>query len=326
MIKAPTVVGTGAAAVDRRETHHAPSPPRAVALPEGGTLLVRAVRPDDITALEELYERLDPEAAYRRFFSGFRPHHDFFEHLVAVAERGGAGLVAEVVDGGDGARLVGEAGYEPLDDGNGELAITVDRTWRGWLGPYLLDALLEVAAAAGVPNLEADVLLTNGPMLALLRARGYAAVPSDDWSVVRAVVGAAHRRPSWTEPHDHLRVLVEGAGGHWPGAAAAQAAGAEVLGCPGPTSSGAPCPVLAGEPCPLVAGADAVVMAHPDGSERWEALRVAHRSVHPDVPVCVQSPRPGASPVLLETPIGDDDAAVAAVVERAAGAAPGERS
>jgi hypothetical protein len=266
---------------------------RTVRLPEGGTLVVRLVEARDVDAIASLYAHLDAEAAYRRFFSGYRPDHEFFDHLVAVGARGGAGLVAEVDAGPEGPRVVGEASYERLANGNGELAITVDGTWRGWLGPYLLDALLEVAAGRGVPNLEADVLLTNGPMLALLRSRGYAALPTSDWSVVRAVIGAATRRPTWPAARTGLRVLVEGAGGHWPGAEAATAAGIEVLGCSGPATPGARCPALAGEPCPLATGSDVIVLAHPADSEEWRALRDAHPAVHPGVPVCVELPGAG---------------------------------
>lgn len=52
----------------------------------------------------------------------------------------------------DGERIVGEAEYILLPGGDGELAITVAPDWRGWLGPYLLDTLLEVAASRGVAN------------------------------------------------------------------------------------------------------------------------------------------------------------------------------
>ena len=43
-------------------------------------------------------------------------------------------------------RLVAEAGYALLPDGNGEFALTVAAGWRGWLGPYLLDAIVTAAA------------------------------------------------------------------------------------------------------------------------------------------------------------------------------------
>ena len=216
---------------------------RHVALPGGLDLDLRPVTSDDIDALVELYDGLDAASRYRRFFSVFRPDRRFFERLAAVAERGGAGLVAIVSGASLGQQLVGEATYELLPNGNGELAIVVDAHWRGWLGPMLLDALFATAAARCVPNLEAEVLLTNGPMLALLRSRGYALVPNGDWTAVRAVLGTTGPVPTWPVLHDHPRLLVEAPGGRWSGAAAAQSKGIDVLVCPGPDWSPPSLPV-----------------------------------------------------------------------------------
>ena len=58
-------------------------------------------------------------------------------------------------------RIVAEADYFLLDNGNGELAVTVAADWRGWLGPYLLDALIEAAAARGVANLRQSDLVSR---------------------------------------------------------------------------------------------------------------------------------------------------------------------
>lgn len=276
-------------------------------------LTVRAVDRRDVAGLERLYAGLDDESRYRRFFSLHRPDREFFERIADIGDRGGAGIVAVLTGrhGGRG-RIVGEAGYELLANGDGELAITVDQAWRGWLGPYLLDVLTEVAAERGVPNLEADVLLANGPMLALVRGRGYATVPTEDWSVLRVLVGTAGRvegdvtrsRPTW--PHDgaRLRVLVEGGGGRWHAQAEAAAAGIELLGCPGPTG-GAACPAVLGQPCPLVTGADVVVVSHPPEGGDWQSLREAHPRVHPGVPVCVEL-RPGSDPVPGEAVLGGE--------------------
>ena len=74
---------------------------------------------------------------------------------MAAVEGVGYGVVA-VVDH-PLEQIVGEADYFLLD--NGELVITVAADWRGWLGPYLLDVLIEAAAARGVPNLEAEFLV-----------------------------------------------------------------------------------------------------------------------------------------------------------------------
>lgn len=265
------------------------APRRLVELPRDRTLEVRAVEAGDLEGLAALYEGLDEDARYRRFFSIYRPPRSFFEKLVTIRDRGGSGLVAVVREADGSDRVVGEAGYERLPNGDGELAITVDRAWRGWLGPYLLDALLEAADEQGVPNLEADVLCSNLAMLTLLRCRGYALMPRDDWSVVRLLVKAGDRgTPSWPGEHDRPRLLVEGAGGHWRGVDRAEEAGVQVLGCAGPPEHGDGCPVLRGEPCPLVEEADAILLRRPPGSSRWQTLRDAHRERHPDVPVMVE--------------------------------------
>ena len=84
--------------------------------------------------------------------------------------------------------MVAEAGYAIRDDGDGDLAVTVATPWRGWLGAYLLDVLVRHAAAEGVRNLQAEVLLENGPMLSLLRRRDPVALEHDN-GVVRLSIG-----------------------------------------------------------------------------------------------------------------------------------------
>ena len=80
----------------------------------------------------ELLETLDEEDHYHRFFSSYRPKPAFFAELANVAAVGGRRLVAVVVSG-EQSRIVAEAGYTRLPNGDGELAITVERPWRGWL-------------------------------------------------------------------------------------------------------------------------------------------------------------------------------------------------
>jgi hypothetical protein len=293
---------------------------RRLPLPRERVLVIRPVTPDDLDGLVALYEGLSLDDVYRRFFSGFHPDRTFLQRLVSAPERGGFGLIAVVSDAssadaaagaGEGdARVVAEATYELLDNGNGELGITVASDWRGWLGPVLFDALLAVAAARGVPNLEADVLTSNRAMLALARWRGCAFIPRDDWSTVRVLVGTRGCMPTWSGPHDRPRVLVEVPGGRWSAAGVAQAAGLHVLTCSGPGARPA-CPVLSGEACPLAAGADAIVVANPRDDERWGGLIEAHRQQHPGVPVCVQPRRRETYSQVLELP---DDAELANVV------------
>jgi hypothetical protein len=135
------------------------------------TLTVRVINKADVEQLDALFEGLSDDDRYRRFFGFSHPRQRFLEQMTRAAEEGGYRLVA-VLSGADD-KMVAEAGYVMLPDGNGEFALTIASGWRGWLGPYLLDALAAAAAARGVPKLEADILLENTSMLALVTSRGY---------------------------------------------------------------------------------------------------------------------------------------------------------
>jgi hypothetical protein len=255
-----------------------------------GDLRVRPIQAGDVVGLTALYEGLDPDDRYRRFFSTYRPSAPFFERMTTIGDRGGAGLVAEFLPGPGGApRIVGDAEYELLPNGDGELAITVAAGWRGWLGPYLLDALIDAARARGVPNLEAEVLVTNGPMLALARARGCVTMDHEDWSVVRVLIGAATRTPSWPGGVRQPRVLLEGSAGRWWAEEAVRRAGLFVIACPGPAGRPARCPALSGRPCPLAAESDLIVLRRAPDTETWHRLVAAHATLHPGVPVCLEA-------------------------------------
>jgi hypothetical protein len=171
-----------------------------------------------------------------------------------------------------------------VEDGAADLGITVSPDWRGWIGPYLLDALVDDARAAGVSVLTAEVLSENRPMLRLLASRGEAMLPNDDFRTVRVVIPTSGRAPVWPPATGHPRIAVEVPGGRWRGTAAAEAAGVHVVACPRRAEY---CPVLSGGRCPLVADADLVVVVpRRDGGDD-AALLAGLRKVHPDRRVLV---------------------------------------
>lgn len=152
---------------------------------------IRRMRADDADELERLYESLSLDDRYHRFFSVYHPPPDVLDHMAGIGGRQGCGFVAVLTDDAGRDRIVGETSFTMLPDGNGELGITVAKEWRGWLGPFLLDTLVEAAAARGVPNLEADILLENSAMLALMRARGCVTLAHTDPGIRRVAIGAA---------------------------------------------------------------------------------------------------------------------------------------
>jgi GNAT superfamily N-acetyltransferase len=280
---------------------------RRIELPDGAEMVVRPGVVGDIDGLAALYAGLPDDDIYLRFFSARRPGRELFERMVSVGERGGALLVAEVRGGGHAetpgqrvGEIVGDAWYSLVPDGDGEFAITVAPSWRGWLGAYLLDALLEIAAARGVPNLEAEVLLRNRAMMALVRRRGCVRM-GEDGSSVRVAVASAGRIPSWPPAAGHPRALVEGRRSWAPHEEAARR-GIEVVVCPGPPARSAQCPALAGGVCPLVEGADAVVLSLAPGDDRTRELVRAHHRLRPGLPVLVtdrSSPPDAEQPVTV---------------------------
>jgi hypothetical protein len=164
----------------------------SVSLSAGRTLTIRTVTKADVEGLGALFEGLSDEDRYFRFFGLSHPAREFLEQLARAEDEGGYRLVAVV--SGPQDKLVAEAGYAILPDGNGEFALTVAAGWRGWLGPFLLDAVVAAAAARGVPNLQADILASNFRMLALVSRRGYTTLYREG-SELRVAVDAAQPRP-----------------------------------------------------------------------------------------------------------------------------------
>ncbi len=293
---------------------------RRCPLADGRVLTVRRARPGDDAGLRDLYAGLSDEDRRRRFFSYFRPPDEFFEAKTSLDDPSRYALVATV----SGEGIVGEASYALVPSGDAELAITIAPRWRGWLGHYLLDALIEAAAAQGIPNLQAEILWDNQPMLSLVRARGYATRVQDP-GTLRVVIGTTGSMPTWPGADDRGRVLVEG-GSRSRGALAAKDAGLDVMICPGPMRrAGRPsCPVLEGKRCPLADGADVVVFAL-DSGRTPEAARIldAHLRERPGrvaVDVAAQRDRGRSLPTaVVRFPAGMTADEIAATLEELAG-------
>ncbi len=268
-------------------------PSEVIELADGGRMVVRPTSIADGERICSLYETLSLGDRHRRFFGAFKPHLEWCQEWADISSRGGFGVIAFVHRDGQREEVAGEAGYAIRDDGDGDLAVTVAPNWRGWLGPYLLDVLVRHAGAVGLANLQAEVLLENGPMLSLLSRREPVALGHDS-GVVRLSIGTGGRVPTWPPGERRPRVLVEVAGRRWAGEQLAEAAGLATAMCAGPAARGADgCPVLGGGRCSLADDADAIIVLLDPDDERSARLVRAHREQSPGTPILVRHRSPG---------------------------------
>src|SRR5215467_11762351 len=129
-------------------------------LRDGGSIHVRAIRPDDRERLLRHFKELSEDSRYHRFFGVKRSlteadlnrltQLDFVNHV---------GLVATLRQAGE-ERFIGDARYVRGDDpAHAEVAFAVvdDHQGRG-IATLLLEHLSRIARVAGILEFEADVL------------------------------------------------------------------------------------------------------------------------------------------------------------------------
>jgi acetate---CoA ligase (ADP-forming) len=152
----------GAGAMTRPE-------PVDVVLRDGSTARVRAAGPDDAPLVRALYEGLEPEARWFRFFSAGvnldRAARD------AVSPPGGLALLVLT---GDPERAVAHALYGRTRADEAEVAFAVEGEWQGrGLATLLLAHLADAAAEDGVAVFEAITLAENHRMIGVFRDSGF---------------------------------------------------------------------------------------------------------------------------------------------------------
>jgi GNAT superfamily N-acetyltransferase len=153
---------------------------RTAPLADGGTVLIRPLRPGDAPALEQTYARLGEISRRRRFGAAFKrlppgdfarlsmADHDCHEAVVALDPRSGA--------------IVGVAHYFrlPGQPSDAEIAEEVIDDWqhRG-VGRLLVLTLTELARERGIDRFHAFVGPENVPVRAALVRAGATAFGED---------------------------------------------------------------------------------------------------------------------------------------------------
>lgn len=238
---------------------------------------IRLAGAADVPAIIGLYRSLS-ELSTRMRFSSCMP--DSIVGTIAALEPEGDMQAVLAVTGG---RVVGEARYEPIDEGGYEFALTIaDDHQRHGIGRLLLRRLREAALERGITSLRAVVRVDNLPMLRMLRREQCAVVQPARGGEIILDVACDEAMPGWPTGTRSPRVLVE-ARGFGPDAwsTALQAAGFEVRRCVGPRSDGQTCALVTLGRCRLVEEADYVACLLPQDEPDCRAVAEEHASQRP---------------------------------------------
>lgn len=167
-----------------------------VALLDGTSARIRAVRPDDKHFLVEGLEQLSQRSTRLRFFTPkkrlteeelrYFTELDFTTHvaLVALVEEEG-----RQVPVGIGRYIVDAAATQP----SAEVAFTVlDRHQGRGVATLLLHHLAHIACTANIPSFTAVVLTENRDMLDVFEHSGYPQQYTSDGDEIRVTLDIAH--------------------------------------------------------------------------------------------------------------------------------------
>ena len=141
--------------------------PRTSELRDGSEIVVRPIRADDKSAIEDGFDRLSPESRYRRFFAPLqRLSERDLRYLTEVDHHDHEAMIG--FDRSSGTPI-GVARYIRGDvPAEAEVAVTVVDDWQGrGAATALLDALVERARQEDVERFVALVLSENTDALKL---------------------------------------------------------------------------------------------------------------------------------------------------------------
>jgi GNAT superfamily N-acetyltransferase len=142
-------------------------------LRDGRRIEIRALRREDRSDLIAALGRFGDQSLYRRFFT---PKHGFTEqevdYFLDVDFIKHVALVATLEEGGQRI-IVGGARYILTQPGRAEVAFAVVDAYQGQgIGRALMQYLCSIGRAAGVEQLNAEVLAENHPMLKVFQKSG----------------------------------------------------------------------------------------------------------------------------------------------------------
>jgi RimJ/RimL family protein N-acetyltransferase len=146
---------------------------RRITLPDGGTVYIRPLRPDDEALYGPFLAKVTPEDLRLRFFA---PVKDFGHAFLArFTQLDYAKAMAFIALADPSGEMLGVARlHDDPDGGSAEFAILVrsDLKTHG-LGWQLMQQIIAYARARGLRSIEGEVLRENTTMLKMCRELGF---------------------------------------------------------------------------------------------------------------------------------------------------------
>lgn len=147
-------------------------------LKNGMVVTIRAVRPSDKDLFVEIFNNLDPETIYTRFFQRKTSLSDAdLKNLTEIDFVHNVGLIA-TIPGPEREVIIGVARYillPPEQEGqlSAEIAFTVEEDYRGQgLASSMMRHIITIARKQGLKSLKAEVLAGNNPMFKVINRSG----------------------------------------------------------------------------------------------------------------------------------------------------------
>ncbi|QAU23138.1 GNAT family N-acetyltransferase [Dyella sp. M7H15-1] len=144
---------------------------------DGRELVMRAIEPDDVAAVQRCFKRLSPQDVRRRFM------HAMAELPISMAQR-----LCEIDPELEAAYVLMDETVKPVElrgvgrifvdmvANSAEFSVLVEREWtRVGLGARLMRQLVDECRRRGLDELWGYVLMENRPMLDLCREWGFVA-------------------------------------------------------------------------------------------------------------------------------------------------------
>jgi acetyltransferase len=155
---------------------------------EGGSILLRPIRPEDGAAHVAFFDRLTPDDIRYRMFVRVRELQpaqlarftqiDYDREMAFIATRQGP-------DGANETLGVGRVVADP-DNVSAEFAVTVRSDLKGkGLGRMLMDKLIAYCRARGTREIVGEALPQNAPVIGLVKKLGFTVGPVDEDEGVR---------------------------------------------------------------------------------------------------------------------------------------------